>query len=97
LIALDEFAVQSVPYTHYAGAQKNTKPKIASDERHRQKLNGFLTVDVQRGTTRVDFNAQSTTEQAVMIVLLNVLLYLQKGFKQLTFLPDNDISRTHIN
>ena len=56
LIALDEFAVQSVPYTHYAWAQKNTKPKIMSDERHRQKLNGFLTVDVQRGTTRVDFN-----------------------------------------
>jgi len=89
LIALDEFAVQSVPYTHYAWAQKNTKPKIASDERHRQKLNGFLTVDVQRGTTRVDFNEQSTTEQAVMIVVLNVLLYLQKGFKQLTFLLDN--------
>ncbi len=55
MIALDEFALQSTPYTHYAWAEKNTKPKIWSDERHRQKLNGFLTVDVQRGSTRVDF------------------------------------------
>ena len=60
-----------------------------SDERHRQKLNGFLTVDVQRGSTRVDFNAKSITEEVVMVVVLNVLLYLQKGFKQLTFLLDN--------
>jgi transposase len=89
LIALDEFAVQSVPYTHYAWAKKNTKPRIASDERHRQKLNGFLTVDVQRGTTRVDFNGKSTTEEVVMVIVLTVLLYLQKGFNQLTFLLDN--------
>lgn len=89
MIALDEFALQSVPYTYYAWAKKNTKPTILSDERHRQKLNGFLTVDVQRGTTRVDFNGQSTTEEAVMVVVLTVLLYLQKGFNQLTFLLDN--------
>lgn len=93
MIALDEFALQSLPYTHYAWAKKNTKPRIPSDERHRQKLNGFLTVDVQRGTTRVDFNGQSTTEEAVMIVVLTVLVYLQKGFSTLTFLLDN--ARTH--
>jgi len=86
---LDEFALQSVPYTHYAWAKKNTKPKIPSDERHRQKLNGFLTVDVQRGTTRVDFNEQSTSEEAVMVVALTLLVYLQKGFNHLTFLLDN--------
>jgi transposase len=78
-----------VSYTPYAWAQKNTKPRIASDERHRQKLNGFLTVNVYRGTARVDFSDPSTTEQAVMVVVLSVLLYLQKGFKQLTFLLDH--------
>jgi transposase len=93
LIALDEFALQSLPYAHYAWAKKNTKPRIPSDERHRQKLNGFLTVDVQRGTTRVDFNGQSTTEEAVRVVVLTVLVYLQKGFSKLTFLLDN--ARTH--
>jgi hypothetical protein len=70
LIALDEFALQSAPYMHYAWAEKNTKPKIPSDERHRQKLNGFLTVDVQCGSTRVDFKKQSTTEIAVGVVVL---------------------------
>lgn len=89
MIALDEFALQSVPYTHYAWAEKNTKPKIASDEKHRQKLNGFLSVDVQRGSTRVDFYQQSTTDIAVMVIVLTTLIYLQKGLNQLTFLLDN--------
>jgi hypothetical protein len=89
LIALDEFALQSLPYTHYAWAKKNTKPKIPGDGRHRQKLNGFLTVDVQRGATRVDFNRHSTTEEAGMVVVLTVPVYLQKGLNQLTFLLDN--------
>ncbi|MDO9268900.1 MAG: transposase [Methylobacter sp.] len=62
---------------------------MPSDERHRQKLNSFLTIDVQRGITRVDFNGQSTTEEAVMIVVLTVLVYLQKRFGTLTFLLDN--------
>jgi len=89
LIALDEFALQSTPYTHYAWAEKNTKPKIWSDERHRQKLNGFLTVDVQRGSTRVDFKKHSSTETVIGIVVLTALVYLQQGFKHLTFLLDN--------
>lgn len=89
MIALDEFALQSTPYTHYAWAEKNSKPKIRSDERHRQKLNGFLTVDVQRGSTRVDFKQQSSTETVIGIVVLTVLIYLQQGFRQLTFLLDN--------
>jgi len=81
--------LQSLPYTHYASAKKNTKHRIPSDECHRQKLNDFLTVDVQRGTTRVDFNGKSITEEAVRVVVLTVLVYLQKGFRKLTFLLEN--------
>ncbi|MDD5323104.1 MAG: transposase [Methylococcales bacterium] len=86
---MDKFALQNTPCTHYAWAEKNTKPKIPSDERHRQKLNGFLTVDVQSGSTRVDFKIQSTTEIVVGVVVLTALIYLQKGFNHLTFLLDN--------
>lgn len=93
IVALDEFALHSTPYTHYAWAEKNTKPTIFSDERHRQRLNGFLSVDVQRGTTQIAFNKQSTTEEVVVVVVLTVLRYLQKGFKHLTLLLDN--ARTH--
>ena len=89
MIAFDEFALQSIPYTHYAWAKKNTKPRIWSDERHRKKLNGFLSVDVQRGNTRIDFKEHSTTEESIMIIVLTTLIYLQKGFRKLTFLLDN--------
>lgn len=58
LIALDEFALQSVPYTHYAWAEKNSKPKIESDERHREKLNGFLAVDVTEGTQTLSLRSK---------------------------------------
>jgi hypothetical protein len=72
LIALDEFALQSVPYTHYAWAEKNTKPKIESDEQHREKLNGFLAVDVTRGDTHVEFKKHSTTAEAVFVIVFSV-------------------------
>jgi transposase len=89
LIALDEFALQSVPYTHYAWAEKNTKPKIESDEKHREKLNGFLAVDVTRGDTHVEFKTHSTTAEEVFVIVLISLIYLQKGVTTLTFLLDN--------
>ncbi len=78
-----------MPYTHYVWAIKNTKPKIPSDERSRKKLNGFLTVDIQRGNTKVVFKEKSKTEDAVMVIVLTALIYFQRGFKTLTFLLDN--------
>ena len=89
MIAFDEFALQSVPYTHYAWAEKNTKPKIESDEKHREKLNGFLAVDVTRGDTHVEFKKHSTTAESVFVIVLIILIYMQKGFTTLTFLLDN--------
>ena len=53
LIARDAFALQRVSYTDYAWAKKDIKTSITSDEGHRQKLNGFLTVDVQSLSTRL--------------------------------------------
>jgi hypothetical protein len=88
-VALDEFALQSVPDTHYAWAPKNTAPTVPSDERSRKKLNGFLSVDLQRGTTQVDFRAQSKTNDAVVMVVLLVLRYVQRGFHWITVILDN--------
>jgi hypothetical protein len=89
LIAFDEFALQAVPYTHYAWAEKNTQPNIESDERHREKRNGFLAVDVARGDTHVEFSKQSTTAVVVFVIVFIILIYLQKGFTTMTFLLDN--------
>lgn len=88
-MALDEFALQSVPNTHYAWAPKNTAPTVPSDERNRKKLNGFLSVDLQQGTTEVDFRAQSKTSDAVVMVVLLVLRYVQRGFHWITVILDN--------
>ncbi|MCD2453680.1 transposase [Methylicorpusculum oleiharenae] len=93
MIALDEFALQSLPDTHYAWAEKNTKPRVQSDERHRQKVNGFLIVDVQRGDTRVEFHEKSHSEQVAGVVVTLLLSYLQQGYHQITVLFDN--ARTH--
>ena len=52
LVAFDEFALQSVPNTGYAWAPKNTAPTVPSDERRRQRLNGFLSVDLGPGVVQ---------------------------------------------
>ncbi len=88
-MALDEFSLQSVPDTHYAWSPKNTAPTVPSDERNRTRLNGFLSVDLQRGTTHVDFREESKTGDAVVIVLLLVLRYAQLGYHWITVILDN--------
>ncbi len=92
-MALDEFALQSVPNTGYAWAPKNTAPTVPSDERHRHRLNGSLTVDVRRGTTDATFRSHCKTDDAVFVVVMTVLRYVQKGYHGLTVILDN--ARTH--
>ena len=86
---MDEFSLQSVPDTHYAWAPKNTAPTVPSDERNRTKLNGFLDVDLQQGTTHVAFRKEAKTNDAVVMVVLLVLRYVQAGFHWITVILDN--------
>jgi len=88
-VALDAFSLQSVPDTHYAWAPKNTAPTVPSDERNRTRLNGFLSVDLQQGTTPVDFRKESKTADAVVMVVLLVLRYAQAGYRGITVILDN--------
>ena len=78
-MALDEFALQSVPDTHYAWAPKNTAQAVPRDERNRKKLNGFLDVGLQRGTTQAGFRKEAKTGDAVVMVVLLVLRCVQRG------------------
>jgi len=93
LVALDEFALQSVPNTGYAWAPRNTAPTVPSDERHRQRLNGSLTVDLRKGTTHVQFRRESKTEDVIFVVALTLLRYVQMGHHWITLILDN--ARTH--
>jgi transposase len=86
---VDEFALTSTTDTHYAWADKNTAPALPSNERHRERLNGFLAVEVNTGHTTVDFQAQAKTGNAVWVFALIVLRYAQWGFRQVLLIVDN--------
>ena len=89
MIAFDEFALTSRPDTHYAWAEKNTAPRIPSDERRRQRITGFLGVDLQDGETRVQFQPGSQTDDVVWSVAMIVLLWVQQGYRWITLILDN--------
>jgi transposase len=89
VIAVDEFALQSSTTTHYAWAEKNSKPKIPSDEKHRKRLNGFVGVELKSGTTLIQFREQSKTLQAIAVYCLMILTFAQKGCHWFKIILDN--------
>lgn len=89
VVAVDEFALKSSTDTHYAWAEKNTAPALPSDEKHREKLNGFLAVDLESGNTTVHFQKQAKTDNAVFVFALLVLRYARLGFRQIVLILDN--------
>ena len=64
-------------------------PALPSHEARRQKLNGFLAVNLNSGQTTVDFQPQAKTANAVYAIALIVLRYAAMGFHQIVFILDN--------
>jgi hypothetical protein len=62
---------------------------VPSDERHRQKINGFLSVDLASGVTHADFRPRGKTEDAVFAIALLVLRYARLGYRHLLLVLDN--------
>ncbi len=89
MVAVDEFALKSTTETHYAWAEKNTAPTVPSNEKKRDRLNGFLAVNLATGQTTVDFQPQAKADNAVWVLALIVLRYAQLGFRQIRFVLDN--------
>lgn len=88
-MAFDEFALLSTTCCHYAWAGKNTAPKVPSNEKGRQRLNGFLAVDLGSGRTTADFQPQAKAENVVLALALIVLRYAALGFHRIILLLDN--------
>lgn len=86
---MDEFALHSTTCTHYAWAEKNTAPTLPSNEKKRDRLNGFLAVNLTTGHTTVDFQSRAKTDNAVFVLALIVLRYAQLGFHQILLVLDN--------
>jgi transposase len=62
---------------------------LPSNEKKRDKLNGFLALDLNGGQTTVDFQAKAKAENVVWVLALIVLRYAQLGFRQIVFILDN--------
>lgn len=88
-MAFDEFALLSTTHCHYAWAGKNTSPKVPSDEKGRQRLNGFLAVDLVSGKTTADFQPQAKAENVVLALAMVVLRYAALGFSRVVLVLDN--------
>ncbi|WP_246628702.1 hypothetical protein [Methylomagnum ishizawai] len=79
----------STTCTHYAWAEKNTAPAPPSNEKRREKLNGFLALDLGSGQTTVDFQPQAKTPNAVYVIALIVLRYASLDYQRILFILDN--------
>jgi hypothetical protein len=81
--------LQSTACTHYAWAERNAAPAAPSNEKKREKLNGFLAADLGSGETAVDFQPEAKTANAVRVFALAVLRYARLGFRQVVFILDH--------
>ena len=88
-MAFDEFALLSTTCCHYAWAEKNTAPKVPSNEKGRQRLNGFLAADLRSGKMAADFQPQAKAENVVLALAFIVLRYAALGFRRVILLLDN--------
>jgi len=92
-VAFDEFALLSTTHCHYAWAEKNAAPKMPSNEKGRQRLNGFLAVDLGSGKTAADFQPQAKAKNVVLALAMVVLRHAALGFRRIVLVLDN--CRTH--
>ena len=62
ILFFDEFAVYDRPSMFYGWAEKNTRPKIPSNEkRKRHKVNGLLSVDAFTGEEYLQLKLKAKT------------------------------------
>ena len=86
----DEFAVYDRPSLFYGWAERNTRPEVASDERHRNKLNGFLCVDALSGEEFFRLSAGSKTEDVSQYLAELSWESAQLGYTYLCIILDNN-------
>lgn len=87
----DEFAVYDRPSIFYGWAEKNTRPKIKSNEkRKRHKVNGLLSVDAISGEEYLQLKSCAKSEDIASYFanLCDDLLNL--GYRQVTIILDNN-------
>jgi transposase len=89
-VFFDEFAVSERPSMFYGWAQRNTRPEVPSNERKRNKLNGFLCVDARSGEEFFRLNAKAKTEEVSEYMAQLCLDSVERGYTQLSIILDNN-------
>ncbi len=90
IIFFDEFAVYDRPSLFYTWAEKNSRPEIASNERRRNKVNGFFCVDALTGEEYLKLSDRAKTENIVSYFAELCSDVSQQGFQKLTVFLDNN-------
>lgn len=86
----DEFAVFDRPSIFYGWAEKNTRPKVPSDEKKRNKTNGFLSVDAVTGEEHLVLHESSKSEDIASYFLLLCAETIALGYSALIIFLDNN-------
>lgn len=74
----------------YGWAERNTRPKVPSDERVRNKLNGLLCVDAHRGEEYFRTSPQAKTEDVSAYLAEFCLDCVELGYDSLCIILDNN-------
>lgn len=87
----DEFAVYDRPSMFYSWAEKNTRPKIPSNEkRKRHKVNGLLSVDACTGEEYLQLKSKAKSEDLASYFGLLCDDLSSQGYRQVTIILDNN-------
>lgn len=74
----------------YGWAERNTRPEVKSDERTRNKLNGFLCIDALSGEEFLRLSSSSKTEDVSEYLAELCLECVELGYKKLCIILDNN-------
>jgi transposase len=89
ILAGDEFYCSNQPTCYYGWAEKNSRPKVPTQNKNIARLNGVLAVDLHRGTTFFEAleNARSTDIAQYLAAI--ACDYAEWGYRKLHIWLDN--------
>jgi hypothetical protein len=86
----DEFSLSTIPTIYYGWAPVNTRLEVASNERYRERINGFLSVDGVTGKEYFQTSVSAKTPAVAHYLADLVADTVKEGYTHLTIILDNN-------
>jgi transposase len=86
----DEFSLSTVPTIYYGWAPVNTRHEVSSNERYRERINGFLSVDGLTGKEYFQTSTSAKTPAVAHYLADLVADTIEEGYTHLTVIMDNN-------